>query len=44
LQDEILLVHVLLDVGAQLWKYYGYEYVGEEAFVNAGKWICNLEF
>jgi hypothetical protein len=44
LQDEILSVHILLDVTAQHRMYYGYEYVTEEAFVDETMWMCNLEF
>ena len=44
LQDEIPLVHILLDVGAQPRMYYGYEYVREETFADAAMWKYSLEF
>jgi len=44
LQSEILLVHILLDDGAQHRTYYEHEYVREEVFIDATMWMCNLEF
>jgi hypothetical protein len=38
------LVHIFLDVGAQPQLYYGYEYVREEAFVDATMWMLIWSF